>query len=55
MFESIPSWIRLAIRWTSPAWYLYLVVMILAVIGMGIYLCFQDDGTDHYPEDHVRQ
>lgn len=55
MFDTIPAWIRLAIRWTSPAWYIYLAVMTVVVICLGIYLCFQDDGTDHYPEDHVRQ
>lgn len=41
--EVTPKWLRHVIRWTSPAWYLFLVYCVLALLYMLLYLAFTDE------------
>lgn len=39
----VPRWYRLLIRWTSPAWYLFILFLLAAFIYCIIVLAFTKD------------
>lgn len=41
--DYLPNWYRRLVKWTSPAWYLFLLYTVLMLIGICIYLAFCKD------------
>lgn len=42
--DYMPKWCQQLVKWTSPAWYLFLVYTLLMLIGICIYVaCATDD------------
>lgn len=43
MSQLSPTWVKEVIRWTSPAWYIFLLVMAFALAYAIILLAFSKD------------
>lgn len=41
--DYLPAWYRRLVKWTSPAWYLFLLYTALMLIGICFYVAFTKD------------